>query len=307
MRLDFVGFSIVSIALRCCVAWLLVGSAMLVHANEPYQPKLGQPGKDVMWLPTQDGLMQRMLEVARVGPQDLVFDLGAGDGKIAIAAAKQFGARAVGIEYNARLAELAQRQVTQAGVNHLVTIIQGDIFKEDFSSATVLTLYLLDELNQMLRPTVLSMKPGTRVVSTSFAMGDWEPDEVIQVSATEDRYRTPTGYYWMVPARIEGQWQLNGWPESNQDAPAILRITQRYQRVAGTFTFKGVTQPLLGAQLKGAELSFSCVDAQGALKWVRARVQKQDAQEMTGEILGAYGQPETPVGPLEIKATRIRP
>jgi SAM-dependent methyltransferase len=307
MRLDLVGFSMASIALRCCVAWLLVGSAILVHANEPYQPKLGQPGKDVMWLPTQDALMQRMLEVARVGPQDLVFDLGAGDGKIAIAAAKQFGARAVGIEYNARLAELAQRQVTQAGVNHLVKIIQGDIFKEDFSSATVLTLYLLDELNQMLRPTVLSMKPGTRVVSTSFAMGDWEPDEVIQVSATEDRYRTPTGYYWMVPARIEGQWQLNGWPESNQDAPAILRITQRYQRVAGTFTFKGVTQPLLGAQLKGSELSFSCVDAQGALKWVRARVQKQDAQEMTGEILGAYGQPETPVGPWEIKATRIRP
>jgi SAM-dependent methyltransferase len=260
-----------------------------------------------MWLPTQDALMQRMLEVARVGPQDVVFDLGAGDGKIAIAAAKQFGARAVGIEYNARLAELAQRQVIQAGVNHLVTIIQGDIFKEDFSSATVLTLYLLDELNQMLRPTVLSMKPGTRVVSTSFAMGDWEPDEVIQVSATEDRYRTPTGYYWVVPARIEGQWQLNGWPESNQDAPAILRITQRYQRVAGTFTFKGVTQPLLGAQLKGAELSFSCIDAQGALKWVRARVQQQDAQEMTGEILGAYGQPETPVGPLELKATRIRP
>ena len=307
MRLDFVGLSMASIALRFCAAWLVVGSAVLAHANEPYKPKLGQPGKDVMWLPTQDALMQRMLEVARVGPQDLVYDLGAGDGKIAIAAAKQFGARAVGIEYNARLAELAQRQVTQAGVNHLVTIIQGDIFKEDFSSATVLTLYLLDELNQMLRPTVLSMKPGTRVVSTSFAMGDWEPDEVIQVSATEDRYRTPTGYYWVVPARIEGQWQLNGWPESNQDAPAILRITQRYQRVAGTFTFKGVTQPLLGAQLKGAELSFSCIDAQGALKWVRARVQQQDAQEMTGEILGAYGQPETPVGPLELKATRIRP
>ena len=307
MRLDFVGFSFVSIALRCCVAWLLVGSAMLVHANEPYQPKLGQPGKDVMWLPTQDALMQRMLEVARVGPQDLVFDLGAGDGKIAIAAAKQFGAKAVGIEYNARLAELAQRQVIQAGVNHLVKIIQGDIFKEDFSSATVLTLYLLDELNQMLRPTVLSMKPGTRVVSTSFAMGDWEPDEVIQVSTTEDRYRTPTGYYWVVPARIEGQWQLNGWPESNQDAPAILRITQRYQRVAGTLTFRGMTQPLLGTQLKGAELSFSCIDAQGALKWVRVRVQQQDAQEMTGEILGAYGQPETPVGPLEIRATRIRP
>jgi len=307
MRLDLVGFSMASIALRCCVAWLLVGSAMLVHANEPYQPKLGQPGKDVMWLPTQDALMQRMLEVARVGPQDLVFDLGAGDGKIAIAAAKQFGARAVGIEYNARLAELAQRQVTQAGVNHLVKIIQGDIFKEDFSSATVLTLYLLDELNQMLRPTVLSMKPGTRVVSTSFAMGDWEPDEVIQVSATEDRYRTPTGYYWVVPARIEGQWQLNGWPESNQDAPAILRITQHYQRVAGTLTFRGMTQPLLGTQLKGAELSFSFIDAQGALKWVRVRVQQQDAQEMSGEILGAYGQPETPVGPLEIRATRIRP
>jgi SAM-dependent methyltransferase len=292
------------------VRWVL-GLACLLAAATPClaqspddAPQLGQPGRDVMWLPTHDALMQRMLEVAQIGPQDVVYDLGAGDGKIAIAAARQFGARAVGIEYNIQLAKLAERRVQEAGVADRVQIIQGDIFEEDFSRATVLTLYLLDELNQMLRPTVLRMKPGTRVVSNTFAMGDWEPDEVINIAPTVGRYQSRTGYYWVVPAQIAGAWQLEGLhAPDHKDALPRLDFVQRYQRVAGSLSLQGVTQPLLGVRLKGADLSFSFIDVQGELKWVRVRV---EGEAMAGEMSGAYGEPETPVEPVALRAQRLR-
>ena len=153
--------------------------------DELYRPRLRQPGKDVMWLPTPDAMVTRMLRAARTTSVDIVYDLGAGDGKIAIAAAKEFGARAVGVEYDGALAALARRNAERAGVASKVTIIQGDIFKEDFSRATVVTLYLLPDLNQQLRPQLLLMKPGTRVISHQWEMGEWEPDETFRVGESE--------------------------------------------------------------------------------------------------------------------------
>ena len=168
------------------------------HGDEVYQPQVGQAGKDVVWVPTPDALVTRMLTSARVTKDDLVYDLGSGDGKIPIAAAKQFGAKSVGIEYNADMAELARRNVKRAGVDNMVNIITGDIFKEDFSRATVVTMYLLPDLNLKLRPIILKMKPGTRVTSHQFHMGDWEPKEKATVPVNGIDH---TVYFWVVPPR----------------------------------------------------------------------------------------------------------
>jgi SAM-dependent methyltransferase len=279
--------AIVSLALA-----LASPSAVIAQADEAWRPQRGQTGKDVMWLPTPDELAVRLLEVARVGPNDLVYDLGAGDGKIAIAAAQRHGARAVGIEYNARLAAFAQREVERAGVGDRVRIIQGDLFQTDFSSATVLTLYLLDELNQQLRPRVLSMKPGTRVVSNSFAMGDWEPDHVVRVG-------TQVGYYWLVPANVAGEWIVEGLAETS--GPAKLSFVQRYQRLAGTITIDGRTLPLLSPAIEGDRLSLRYVDASNLLKAVRLTVQ---AERLEGEMVPPYGMVESIVERIAVRGQR---
>ena len=260
--------------------WPLVALLLLQACSslppETYAPKLGQMGKDVMWLPTRDELVTQMLTAARVGPEDEVVDLGAGDGKIPIAAARQFGARAWGIEYNKDLAALAQRNAQRAGVADRVRIVHGDIFKEDFSKATVVTMYLLEELNAQLRPTILAMRPGTRVLSNTFSMGDWEPDQVIRAG-------TNTGYFWTVPAAVAGQWSVHGLAPQG---PVLLRLTQRHQRLGGTLNWGGQTQTLLGASLHGADLHFSFVQADGQLKAVQTRVQGASLQ---GEVVGPYG------------------
>ena len=256
------------------LAALLLLQACSSLPPETYAPKLGQMGKDVMWLPTGDDLVTQMLTAARVGPDDEVVDLGAGDGKILIAAARQFGARAWGIEYNKDLAELAQRNAQRAGVANRVRLVHGDIFKEDFSKASVVTLYLLEELNLQLRPTILAMRPGTRVVSNTFSMGDWEPDQVIRVG-------TNTAYLWTVPAAVAGQWTVQGL-----DGPALLQLTQHHQRVAGNLVWGAQTQPLLGARIDGADLHFSFVSADGQLQAAKLRVQDKT---LAGELIGPYG------------------
>lgn len=260
--------------------------------TDAYQPRLGQAGKDVMWLPSRDDLMLRMLESVRITPEDLVVDLGAGDGKIAIAAAKLYGARAVGIEYNPSLAALAQRQAEQAGVSDRVQIIAADLFTQDFSKATVVTLYLLEELNFRLRPTLLAMKPGTRVVSNTFSMGDWDPDEVISVQGH-------TAYRWVVPASVAGRWALHGVSSNGQ---AVLSLQQRFQRIGGHLEMDGHTQTLLGAELTGAQLSFRYLGADGFLKVVRLQVQGENLQ---GEIMGPFGMVEVPVPSAKVLGQRL--
>jgi SAM-dependent methyltransferase len=221
--------------------------------DDKYQPSVGQSGKDVIWVPTNDAVADAMLKAANVGPNDLVFDLGAGDGKIAIAAAKNYGARAVGIEYNKDMAALATRNAQRAGVSDKVKIIHGDIFVEDFSKATVLTMYLLPDLNLKLRPTILKMAPGTRVATNSFNMGDWEPDQVIGNGYAQ-------GYFWVVPGNAAGKWTIKGINGGQGD---VLELTQQYQKVGGTLTIKGKAQPILGGKLTGNRLKFSFVDEGG--------------------------------------------
>jgi SAM-dependent methyltransferase len=188
--------------------------------DEEYRPQSGQAGKDVVWVPTPESLVAAMLESAGVTRDDYVVDLGSGDGRIAIAAAKQFGARAHGIEYNPRMVALARREARRAGVSNRVTFAQADIFKSDFSDATVVTMYLLPSLNLRLRDTILKMRPGTRVVSHAFDMGDWEPDRTIR---TDDA----SGYLWIVPANIGGRWAF----EIGNDRFAA-DLVQQYQKLS---------------------------------------------------------------------------
>jgi protein-L-isoaspartate O-methyltransferase len=270
------------------VCWL---QACSVLQPETYVPQRGQMGKDVMWLPTSDDLVLKMLDAAKVGPNDDLVDLGAGDGKIPIAAARQFGARAWGIEYNKDLAALAQRNAQRAGVAERVRIVHGDIFKEDFSKATVVTMYLLEELNAQLRPTILAMKPGTRVLSNTFSMGDWEPDQVIRVT-------NGTGYFWTVPANVAGLWTLSGLDEKGS---ATLKLDQNFQRIGGTLTLQGKTQNLLGARMEGSALHFSFINADGLLKAVKVLV---NGQVFSGEVTGPYGMVEMQPAPVKLEGRR---
>jgi SAM-dependent methyltransferase len=270
--------------MRFLKSWLLlVGLALSFQSfaqfpsdsgDDQYQPRLGQDGKDVIWMPTGNDLVNLMLKTAKVSPSDLVYDLGAGDGKIAIAAAKNFGARAVGIEFNPDMAALAQRNAKRAGVGDRVTIINGDIFKEDFSKATVVTLYLLPDLNLRLRPTILKMKPGTRVVSHAFTMGDWEPDQELDIGAR--------GFYWVVPANVAGEWSLNGIESSNK---ATLSLTQHYQNIAGNITIGNKSQPILKAKLEGDKLSFSYIGRKNTLHNISGKV---TGNEFRGEDPAFY-------------------
>jgi len=270
------------------VCWL---QACSVLQPETYVPQRGQMGKDVMWLPTSDDLVLKMLDAAKVGPQDELVDLGAGDGKIPIAAASHFGARAWGIEYNKDLAALAQRNAQRAGVGDRVRIVHGDIFQEDFSKATVVTMYLLEELNAQLRPTILAMKPGTRVLSNTFSMGDWEPDQVIRVT-------NGTGYFWTVPANVAGLWTLSGLDEKGS---ATLKLDQNFQRIGGTLTLQGKTQNLLGARMEGSALHFSFINADGLLKAVKVLV---NGQVFSGEVTGPYGMVEMQPAPVKLEGRR---
>ena len=232
------------------------------YGDEVHTPRLRQPGKDVMWLPTPDAMVERMLAAAKTTAADVVYDLGAGDGRIPIAAAKRYGARAVGIEYDGDLALLARRNAQRAGVAARVSIVEGDVFKEDFSAATVVTVYLLPDLNQQLRPRILRMRPGTRVVSHVWDMGEWEPDEAIRSSESE-------AFLWIVPAEVAGRWRVR---DEGGFVEATIELAQRFQRVGGTLTERGRTQPLLGAYVQGEQLGFTFVHGDGGVRSVRARV-----------------------------------
>jgi SAM-dependent methyltransferase len=223
------------------------------ECEKTYRPETGQAGKDVIWVPTNDALVERMLKMAKTTASDLVYDLGAGDGKIAIAAAKNFGATSVGVEYNPDMARFAQCLVSAEGVGAKTRVIQGDIFETDFSKATVVTLYLLPELNLKLRPTLLKMKPGTRVVSHSFLMDDWEPDER---SMTEDG----SAFLWIVPAQVEGTWTFT--PQGGGER-FIVQLEQTFQQLKGTSGGGASAKPLTEAKISGAQLELTFVGDRG--------------------------------------------
>lgn len=241
----------VSVATSAILIGLLSGCATQQTGTEHYQPLIAQGGKDVMWMPTGNNLVTEMLEAALVTSTDVVYDLGAGDGKIPIEAAKRFGARAVGIEFNPDLAALARRNAQQAGVSDRVTIVTGDIFKEDFSHATVVTLYLLTQLNIKLKPTLLAMKPGTRIVSNTFAMGAWEPDAPILAEGEV------SGFLWIVPAKVEGRWIFNNLPGLSV---AQVQIRQKSQKFDGDVVVDQALSQRIEGRLRGAQISFDFND-----------------------------------------------
>ena len=252
--------------MNCTLRAVALSSVLLLFTQpaaaqqRPYEPQVGQAGKDVIWVPTPDEVVDRMLRMAQVGPNDLVYDLGAGDGKIAIAAAKKFGARSVGIEYNPDMAKYAQGNVEKAGVTGKARIVNGDIFATDFTQATVITMCLLPALNLKLRPQILQMRPGTRVVSHSFTMDDWEPDET---SSMEGR----RAYFWVVPANVAGSWTL----ETGGDK-AELAFDQRFQKIDGAVNLGHTLGGLRGAHLSGFSISFAYVDNAGVRRDYTGRV-----------------------------------
>jgi hypothetical protein len=233
-------------------------------AQQRFEPQVGQAGKDVIWVPTPDDVVERMLTMAQVTPKDFVMDLGAGDGKIAIAAARKFGARAIGIEYNPDMVKHANANASAAGVAGegvgKALIRHGDIFQTDFSQATVITLYLLPALNMKLRPQLLAMRPGTRVVSHSFTMEDWQPDEMSSMDGRR-------AYFWIVPANVMGNWTLEIASQKLD-----MTLEQVFQKISGTVTLQPIQAGLRDALLHGSAISFSFVGQDGVRRDLAGRV-----------------------------------
>jgi SAM-dependent methyltransferase len=209
--------------------------------NAPFEPTVGQQGKDVVWVPTSDALVQKMLDMAKVTADDYLIDLGSGDGRTVIAAARR-GATAVGIEFNPDMVALSRKNAEEAKLGSKARFVQGDLFQADLSKATVITMFLLPRINLQLRPTLLELRPGTRIVSNSFNMGEWEPDETDTVTGDDCRSWC-NALFWVVPAQVDGTWQL---PEG------ALVLTQMFQRVNGTLA----GTPITDATLRADRLTF---------------------------------------------------
>jgi hypothetical protein len=233
---------------QLCLALLLALGCfnVQVQAAQPgkqeYAPRVGQAGKDVVWVPTPDSLVDKMLELAKVTPSDYLIDLGSGDGRTVITAAKR-GTRAHGIEYNPDMVELSKRSAAMEGVSDKATFAKADLFESDFSQATVITMFLLPQINLKLRPKILDLKPGTRIVSNSFTMGEWEADETASTSDNCSGYCT--ALLWIVPAKVDGSWNL---------ADGELVLKQSYQTITGTLRTGDRTVPIASGRLRGEEI-----------------------------------------------------
>jgi precorrin-6B methylase 2 len=215
------------------------------QSGNGYVPQVGQQGKDVVWVPTPQELVNKMLEVAKVTPADFVIDLGSGDGRTVITAAK-LGAKAKGIEYNPDMIALSKENAKKEGVGDKAEFIQADLYEADLSKATVITMFLLPEINLKLRPRLLDLKPGTRIVSNTFTMGEWEADQ--EVTTEENWNSWNTAYLWIIPAKVAGKWKLG-----NSD----LELTQEFQFVRGTLNSGGKSLTVTDGRLNGNSISFT--------------------------------------------------
>jgi len=251
---------------RSAAAWSLLLLAAAAAQAQPhsradcaaaYSASWGRAGKDVPWVPTFDAVVLAMLSMAEVTPEDRVLDLGAGDGRIAITAAKApFGARAVGIEYDPELAKLAACLVQVEGVADRVRIVEGDIFKEDLGDPSVVTLYLLPQINLCVRHRLLAMKPGTRVVSHQYDMADWKPDQSVEIQGRHV-------HLWVVPARVDGIWDF----QDSEGETFTVDLHQAFGTLSGEVTRSGVRQALLAATVRGLELRFTSEGAGAAVQF----------------------------------------
>ncbi|MGD9904321.1 MAG: class I SAM-dependent methyltransferase [Vicinamibacterales bacterium] len=235
------------LARRAAVALVAVSLAAPALAQsqapaKPFEPTVGQAGKDVVWVPTPQPLVEKMLDLAKIGPGDVHYDLGSGDGRTVITAAKR-GARSFGIEYNPDMVELSRRNAAEAKVSaDRATFVQADLFETDFSKANVVTLFLLPSINMKLRPKILDMRPGTRIVANTFTMEDWQADQTETV--TGDCVSWCTALLWIVPAKVEGSWQVGS---------DTLVLKQNFQMLEGTFA----GQPITDAKMTGDEIAFT--------------------------------------------------
>ena len=218
-----------------------VAFAQATTDQKPFEPQVGQAGKDVVWVPTPQAVVDKMLDMAKVTKTDVVYDLGSGDGRTVITAAKR-GARAMGIEYNPDMVELSQKNAAAAGVADRATFVKADLFETDFSKADVITMFLLPSINMKLRPKILDMKPGTRIASNTFTMEDWQADETATVT---DGCSSSwcTALFWVVPAKVAGTWNTpNG----------ALTLTQNFQMLSGTLGNQAIQ-----GRLHGNEITFT--------------------------------------------------
>jgi hypothetical protein len=242
-RLDLTQRSWFTVCVLVIAAGVFVGAQAQAPATQ-FEPKVGQEGKDVVWVPSPQVLVDKMLDMAKVTPQDFVMDLGSGDGRTVITAAKR-GARAMGIEYNPNMVELSKQNATKEGVGDKATFVKADLYETDLSKATVITMFLLPDINLKLRPKILNLKPGTRVVSNTFTMEDWMADETERV---ENCTSWCTALFWIVPARVAGTWKL---PQGD------LTLKQQYQMVSGTLKSGNGNAQISDGKLRGDQLTFS--------------------------------------------------
>jgi Methyltransferase domain len=228
------------LTLGVCLLAVSAHAQATATQKQPFEPKSGQAGKDVVWVPTSQALVEKMLDMAKVTPQDFVMDLGSGDGRTVITAAKR-GATAMGVEYNPDMVELSKANAAKENVSAKATFVKADLFETDFSKATVITMFLLPDINVKLRPKILNLKPGTRVVSNSFTMEDWEADQTETIAG--DCTSWCTALLWIVPAKVDGTWTT---------PVGELKLTQTYQKLAGTLG----TQTISG-KMNGDTITFT--------------------------------------------------
>ena len=240
------------ISIRMLRAWLAAGILLVVAASAPvqaaeavYEPIVGQEGKDVVWVPTPQALLEKMLDMAAVTQRDFVMDLGSGDGRNVIAAAKR-GARALGVEFNPDMVELSKRNAAREGVGERASFVQGDMYEADVSRATALVLFLLTENLNKLVPKFLDMQPGSRIVVNGFEIDGWTADETGRASG--DCGNWCTAYLYIVPARVSGAWSLGG---------GTLLLEQKFQQVTGTLNTAGTSVPVTFGRLRGDEIRFT--------------------------------------------------
>ena len=223
-----------------------------VFAQQPkFEPSVGQPGKDVVWVPTSQVVVDTMLNLAKVTAQDVVYDLGSGDGRTVITAAKR-GARAKGIEYNPDMVELSKQNAAKEGVSDRATFVKADLFETDFSEATVITMFLLPSINLKLRPKILDMKPGTRIASNSFTMGEWQDDETVSMDSKDGCTYWCVAHFWIVPAKVQGNWRVG---------QGELAIKQEFQMLSGSLAADGKSVPITG-RMRGDLITFTAGGAE---------------------------------------------
>ena len=214
-------------------------------SQKSYQPEPGQEGKDVRWFPTPQTLIDKMLDMAKITPADYLIDLGSGEGRVVISAAKR-GLHATGIEYNHDLVELSRKNAEKEGVSNRTKFIEADLFGYDFSKATVITIFLLPEINLRLRPKLLNMKPGTRIISTTFTMQDWQQDDMVKIADNASQWTT--AYLWIVPEKVQGTWKFRD---------GELRISQKFQMISGELITGGKSTRITSGKLAGSNITFT--------------------------------------------------